>query len=181
VIGIKSVLHPISTDDMVDNVVEACKGNSKVLNFIRWTTGEIRFFKDFLFNIDGIKKDATRRGGKESKWWSTLKRRSTLAKIKNITRILGKQILPNTTLVLSMDEVDYIKNEFKYDIMDISFIDKLMKRYFLLGLVVVDNSDQTAHFLFDGHTQFETHSFEGLKKEASDPNTTKLLDIMRQR
>ena len=57
VIGIKTILHPVSSDEMVRNVVNGCRHTNKFFNFIRWTTGELTFIKDFVLNMDEIKEE----------------------------------------------------------------------------------------------------------------------------
>jgi hypothetical protein len=166
IVGVKSTMHPIKSDEMVINMVSACKNNNKFFDFIRWTTGEISFFKDFVFNIKELKDDVVSRSAGSSSWWMTLKRRRALAKIKN-GLVLPQQILPNATVVLSMEEVEYIKSEYGYDLMNTVFVDKIMQTYFLLGFVVVDNSTQIAHFLFDGQQNFQSVTFSGLERENS--------------
>lgn len=166
IIGVKATMHPIKSAEMISNMVSACKNNNKVFNFIRWTTGEISFFKDFLFNISTVKHDIASKSLGSSPWWLALKRRKSLAKVKDVT-IFAKKLLPNATIVLSIDEVNRIKSEFGYDIMSPIFVNKIMQEYFLLGLVVVDNSSQIAHFMFDGRNDFDSVSFSGLEKENS--------------
>ena len=51
IIGIKATMHPVSSEEIVTNLLNAVRNKGKFFNFIRWTSGEISFFKDFLFNI----------------------------------------------------------------------------------------------------------------------------------
>ena len=164
IIGVKCTMHPIKSEEMITNMVSACKNNNKAFNFLRWTTGEISFFKDFLFNIKEVKDDVVNRSKGASPWWITLKRRKALSKIKD-SMFTKNRILPNATIVLSIEEVEMIKNEYGYDIFNPIFTNKIMETFYLLGLVIVDTSSQMAHFLFDGHTDFQTVSFSGLEKE----------------
>lgn len=176
IIGVKTTMHPVPSDEMITNVVGACRNNNKIFNFIRWTTGEINFFKDFLFNIKEIKDDVFNRSAGASPWWITLKRRRALAKMKRLT-FMPNQLLPNTTIVISMDEVEYIKSEYGFDLMNPAFVDKIMKEYFLLSFVVVDNSTQIAHFMFDGQTSYQSITFSALEKE--NTNKADLKEVLK--
>lgn len=163
IVGIKAYMHLVKSTEMIKNMVSACTNNDKIFNFIRWTTGEISFFKDFLFNIKGIKNDISDLGNGASPWWTTLKHRRDLAKIGD--RIFAKQgIMPNATIVMSAEEVEYIRTEYGYDLTSELFINKIMKEYFLLGFVIVDSSAQLVHFHFDGDRDVQTVSFSGLEK-----------------
>jgi len=110
IIGVKATMHPIGSDEMVTNLINGCKTNSKFFNMIRWTSGEISFFKDFVFNIGAIKDDVFNRSSGASPWWITLKRRRSLAKMKT-RMLLPKEILPNASIVISMAEVETIRTQ----------------------------------------------------------------------
>ena len=88
------------------------------------------------------------------------------------------QILPNATIVMSMEEVDHLKYEKGLDLMDVSTATKLMSEFFLLGLVIVDNSSQICHFLFDGRHEFESISFTGLERE-NKGNGLNINDVIK--
>lgn len=164
ILGVKCIMHPIKSDEMITNMVIACKNNNKAFNFLRWTTGEISFFKDFLFGIGEMKDDLVSRSKGASPWWISLKRRKALSKI-NDSVFAKNRILPNATIVISMEEAELIKTQYGYDLFNPLFTNKIMETFFLLGFVVVDNSAQVAHFLFDGQSDFQSVSFSGLEKE----------------
>ena len=163
IVGIKCIMHPVKTNDMVVNMVNACRNNNKVFNFLRWTTGEISFFKDFLLAMDETKADVTAYKRGSSPWWSTLKRRRSLANMTD-NMFIGKKILPNSTVVISAEEVEFIKSEYGYDLYNPIFFRKIMNEYFLLGFVIVDSSSQIAHFLYEDQTNFQTVTFSALEK-----------------
>jgi hypothetical protein len=150
---------------MITNMVNACRNNNKVFNFLRWTTGEISFFKDFLLNIKETKADVTDYKRGSSVWWSSLKRRKRLSNMRD-TMFLDKQILPNATIVISAEEVEFIKSEFGFDLFNPIFFNKILNTYFLLGFVIVDNSAQMAHFLFEDQEEFQTVTFSALEKSS---------------
>ena len=176
-VGIKCTMHVIKSAEMVTNLVAACKNNNKVFNFIRWYTGEISFFKDFLLNVKDVKTDVSSRSKGASHWWITLKRRKALSKIKD-AMFVDNRLLPNATIVVTAEEVEYIKAEYGYDLMNQVFIDKIMQAYFLLGFVVVDNSTQIAHFMFDGHRDFQSVTFSALEK-ANTSDEKKFKDMLK--
>lgn len=178
IIGVKTTMHPIASDEIVSNLLSGVKSKGKFFNTVRWTSGEIGFFKDFLFNIKDIKRDVSSRSAGASPWWIALKRRRALSKIKG-AMMLPNQILPNASVVISMEEVEYIKSHFGYDLMVPGFVDKIMDQYFLLGFVIVDNSTQMVHFLFDGHQDFQTVTFNGLERDARGGGGVDFKDVLK--
>ena len=176
VLGVKGVMHPVNSEEMVSNLLDGYKSGNKFFNFLRWTSGEISFFKDLLFNIDGIKEDVVKKHNKGSHWWTTLKRNRTLARTKNAIGNITKgknRILPNATIVCSMEEVMEIQDVYGVDLMEVRNVLKLMDRYFLLGFVVVDESQELCYFIFDGERDYQALSFKGLERENNNKNDFK--------
>ena len=171
VIGIKTILHPVTSDEMIRNLVLGCKNSSKFFKFLKWTTGEIKFFKDFLLNVTDIRTDVLNTmSNRESGWWTALKRRRQISDLK---RRFGQGLMPNAAITLSMDEVQLIRSNYGYDLTDPKLVTKIMSDYFLLSFIIVDPSQELAMFLFDGETHFQTMSFAGLERENNNKNDFK--------
>lgn len=172
VIGVKGLLHPVNSDDMISNLLSGYKSGNKFFNFLRWSSGEIKFIKDLILNMDNIREDVVRKHAKNgSGWWSALKRRRNIATLR---RIKGSgRILPNTTIVCSINEIDELKEAYGVDLMNPTSIKKIMKTFFLLGFVVVDDSQELCHFIFDGENNYQVVSFNGLEKENNSKNDFK--------
>ena len=172
VIGVKGLMHPVDSNEMIGNLLDGYRSGNKFFNFIRWTTGEIAFIKDLLLNIDELKDDVIKKHSKShSKWWTVFKRRKAAADIK---RRLGRgRILPNSSIVCSMEEVVELNDVYGLDLMDSNNVKKLMQRYFLLGFAIVDEAQELCYFIFDGENDFQALSFNGLEKENNSTNDFK--------
>ena len=160
--GIKATMHPVPSTEIVDNVVRGIRKGGAIFKTIKWTTGETGFVKDFILNLNEIRDDVFKQTKGQSQFWNALKRRRKLAKAKR--RFMMGDILPNASIVISMEEVDYIKSEYGFDLMREDVVYKIMEEYFLIGFTVVDSSSGTAHFLFDGSNTYQTVTFSGLER-----------------
>lgn len=169
IIGVKSVMHPIKSEEMIENVYNGCRQNGPFFNFVRWTTGEISFMKDLILKVNDTKLDVYNRSSGASHWWIALKRRKNLSKIRNKAFLPGG-LLPNASIVMTMEEVDYIKTRYGYDVMEERVVSKIMGEYFLLAFVVVDMAGEIVHFMFDGQTSYQSTTFDGLRRETSNQN-----------
>lgn len=167
-IGVKTIGHIISSESMVNNVYDSIRKKRVLFDFIRFTTGEIKFFKDFLAHIDDMKKYALGTRNKNDKYFQMLRNRTTQSRVFG-TLIRNKKLLPNATLVLSQDEVDFINDAYGINLLtDSRSLDTLMKELSLLGVVVVNNAAEYAQFTFSGITmtsKWETYSFNALERE----------------
>ena len=172
IIGVKGLMHPVNSDDMISNLLSGFRSGNKFFSFLRWTSGEIKFLKDLILNMDNIREDVVKKHKKNgSSWWSALKRRRNVAALR---RIKGSgRILPNATIVCSMTEVNELKEAYGVDLLDGKMISRIMKTYFLLGFVVVDDSQELCHFIFDGENKYQVVSFSGLEKENNSKNDFK--------
>lgn len=169
IVGVKAVMHPIKSEEMIENVYNGCRQNGPFFNFVRWTTGEISFMKDLVLKVNETKLDVYNRSSGASHWWMALKRRKNIAKLRNKVFLPGG-ILPNTSIVVTMEEVDYIKTRYGYDLMQENVVNKVMGEYFLLAFVIVDMAGEIAHFMFDGQTSYQSTTFDGLRRETSNQN-----------
>ena len=174
VIGVKGLMHPVNSNEVINNLLDGYKSGNKFFNFIRFTTGEISFIKDFLLNINELKEDAINAHSKSnSHWWTTLKRRKTLAKAKNAFSRGNNKLLPNASIVCSMEEIVEINEVYGLDLMVPANVKKIMNRYFLLGFVIVDESQELCHFIFDGESNYQVVTFKGLERENNNKNDFK--------
>ena len=180
VIGVKAKLYPINSDDMVTHLVSKAKDANWMQKFIKASTREISFFKDFLFAIDKAKVDALSlsRKGSSNKMWKVLERRAGKSRFNKLMA-RSNDATAITTVLLSQNEVDFIKKEFMIDITDVQNTRILMDKYNLLGISVVDESLETAKFMWDtGEDLWETVSFNNLEKESNDNTYKKVVNLM---
>lgn len=181
VIGVKAKLYPISSEDMITHVVAKTKDANWVQKFIKASTREISFFKDFLFGIDKAKIDALSmsRKGSANKMWKILERRAAKSKWNKLMASSSTDATAITTIVMSQSEVDFIKKEYQIDISDVYNTRILMEQYNLLGICIVDESLEIAKFMWDtGEDLWETVAFNGLERESNDNTYKKVVNLM---
>ena len=180
-IGVKAVIHPVSSEYMIDSMMDGYRRGKFFFNFIKATTGEIKFFRDFVFMVDNIKTDAMKNAsGTNNKWFSFLKRRALLAKFKNTLR-MKHQLLPNTSIILSGEEADTLKQQ-GVDILDPKVARDLISNYFLLSIVIVDPALEIVHIIYDGEENYSSMSVTALNREAKeDKDTKQILSLLKSR
>jgi len=177
-LGVKTINHLIPSEEMVYNISTSIKQKRLFFRTIQWTTGEIKFLRDFILNIDGMRTEALA-SRKNSNMWRIFKNRSKMDKLRRFTFSKNK-FLPNSTIVITTDELSQIKNIHGIDLMRPAEAQKLMDIFFLLGFVVTDTASELAYFLFDGYTSFQTFTYSSLEKETGSSSTElkKIIDLM---
>lgn len=161
--GIKTITHTVDSEEMIYNVASAIRERRLFFRFIQWTSGEIKFFKDFVLCLDRIKTNIDQNRNKTN-WWRVLKNRARTSRMRVA---LGKDaLLPNSTLVLSMDEVDYIANAYGINLLkETKTIQRLLVDFNLLGICIVDSSSELVYLFYDGEESFQTFSYNALERE----------------
>jgi len=180
VIGVKAKLYPISSEDMISHVASRAKDANWMTKLMKLSTGEISFFRDFLFAIDKCKVDAMAFSTKssDSTMWQVLRRRANRSKWNQLWN-RRNDATAITTLMMSQNEVDYIKKEYGIDVDSVRVARDLLNHYNLLGICIVDESLEIAKFMFDtGEDLWETIPFSSLEREASDATYKKVVNLM---
>ena len=184
IIGVKTRLIAVDSFEIMQKLVMKNKDKSGLVKLIKATTGETKFLKDFVFAIDKAKVDALAKSkkGSTNPIWKVLERRATISDLK---KALGQHnnAAPITTLVITQEEVDFLKKESNMNMDDVNTANFILHAYNLMGLVIVDESTETAKFLFDGEFDtFDTYSFNSLEREAGDAGMyKKVINLMSKR
>ena len=172
-VGVKAKIYPIDSDTIVSKLINADR-NRGILNFIRATTREISFAKDFLFTIDALKKDAIRaaRNRESMKDWKRLENRSRLVKINRITGMNLAQAI--STVVITQNDADRLA-EYDINMDNPGVVSYIMNKYSLLGMVIVDQEYELIKLMFDGDRGLEEMTLKSLKKSNPAKDLVTLL------
>lgn len=180
VVGVKSKLYAVNSQDIIDKLVEKHLDSNFLLKLVKLSTREISFVKDFLFAIDSAKIGALAKSkkGSSSKLFKVLERRSLNGKVR---KLLGSNIntKPITSLVISIEEVEYMKKFSNTDLMNPNTTRGIMEQLNLMFMVIVDESNEVAHFLADtGEDVYESISFAHLERESNDAGYKKMINLI---
>ncbi len=182
IIGIKTVMHLIRTQDLADDLRELVTGRIKSLQKVRYKTGEISF-KDYLFNTRQLKADAAKNINYNKRWLNTLKRLSDYEQhygsflkgpIQGISK--GDVPVPNGTLILTQPDVTTLTNQTGIDLSQVSNAKRLAKSLFLIAVCIVDSSAGTMRVLFtDSDNDWDVQSLASIDAEVSKTDNSQLM------
>lgn len=177
VIGIKAKLQYVYTQEMITRIITKNKDKNGLFNFLRSTTREISFFKDFLFAIDKAKLDAINvKSSQANPIWKLLERRAAKSKINSY---LGSsnEASAITTLVISSDTAEQMKKEFGFKSSPAEIL-SLMSSYNLMAFYITDDVKERAYSIYDdGSRNFEVQSYTALEKEDSN-SYKKIINLL---
>lgn len=179
VIGVKVKMYPVDSRDIVERLVSKNKDGNGLNMFIRATTREISFWKDFIFAIEKAKLDAlsSSRRGSTSPMWKLLERRAVKSRIRRTFRFTN-DATAITMLTINSNTAEFLKKN-GVAIEDERVARLVMEAFNLMGIVVVDEAMEAAKFIYDtGNDVFETITFGSLEREASDTTYKKVVNLM---
>ena len=166
-VGIKCVLHPVNPEDLLEYIMDSVSGKGLLHNIIRYTTGELHSLSDIIFGISNIKKNVAKNND-VTRWMKTIElRQKNAKKIRNNIAFLNKKsYLPNTSIVISMEDVNEIERATGYNLLtNPKRTVKFMTDNFLLSFVITDDVSETVYVLYDGHQDFQEFPYTTIKRE----------------
>lgn len=179
IVGIKAKMYPVDSMQLIERLTDKYTDSNTLFSLVRASTKEKSFFSDFLFAINKAKIDAVNiaKGSINAKMFRVLERRARKDKLH---RLINKNdASPITTLVVSQDEVEYLRKYSNMDIEKASVCRVLMEGFNLMGIVLIDDSIEISKFLFDdGEGMFETLTYEALAKEDKNGDYKKIINLM---
>lgn len=158
-LAVKAIPHFIDSVEMKGMFKRCVEGERILSKIIRLRTGEISFFKDFLFNWKDIKEDQEffQKMGRHP-WYRKLldKKINSTAKgifglINSLKNLLKDQnVLPTVTLVTTVNEISDAISFPYFDAVKRGKVQKILDSLMLLALIVYDQDRDVIHCHFNG-------------------------------
>lgn len=181
VVGVKAKLYTVDTEDVINKIITKRIDNNILLKFIKASTREISFVKDFIFAIDNAKisaKSNSIKGSQTNKLLKVLERRALGGKIRKAFK-MNNAYKAISTMVISKDVADQIFKQSNIDVMRPNVIHQIMEALNLMMFIVADDSSESISLIMDtGDDIYETISYTNLEREASDNSSKKIVNLM---
>ena len=178
-LGIKCKLFDVAGLDIVQRIVSKNSSAISLFNFIRATSQEIGFWRDYVFALSKAKVDAisNARNGSSSKMWKALEQRATKSKLNQFFR-QKNDATAITSLLVTTDEVEELKKNNDIDLSRSNVARKIMSDYNLLCIGIVDETTESVALIFDtGDDEYELVRFKSLKKE-KDMDAKQIVNLL---
>ena len=171
-IAIKGTAHVVPREQMDSMLVDAVHNNELAFKIIKWSKGETRFFRDFVFGIKDARSDAVAMRSANA-WLPALKRRKMASKAFVGG---GAPVSPISTLIITDIDVENVKAATGIDISRPVVARKMIKDYFLLGLMIYNTQDQTIMTMLDADVNpgWANTTLAGLKSSNSKSGSGKM-------
>lgn len=160
-LGVKTMPRLVKTNLMVQSIIDMCK-DRLVFKIIKWTKGEIKAsqaISELTLGLQSAKKEARDMVDKKKSWVAALKRRKFA---DSVQKLIGKRLLPNTTIIITEAEAEMVRSQCGIDIMESRTIKKIMNKYFLLGFGVYDTEAKVLNIIYDSDEAYASYALSGL-------------------
>ncbi len=180
VVGVKSRMISVPSGEVVGRILANYQDSNNLLKFIKLTTRETSFIKDFLLAVDNAKLDAINNSkkGSATALFNALERRSQNGKIRKMAKTEKQFAKAIATLVISQEDVEDLKKMNGIDVESIRIIKPIMEKLNLLYFVIIDESSESIKILVDGSDDYEVYPFSALEKENKDDTYKKVINLM---
>ena len=180
VVGVKSRMISVPSGEVVGRILANYQDSNNLLKFIKLTTRETSFIKDFLLAVDNAKLDAINNSkkGSATALFNALERRSQNGKIRKMAKTEKQFAKAIATLVISQEDVEDLKKMNGVDVESIRIIKPIMEKLNLLYFVIIDESSESIKILVDGSDDYEVYPFSALEKENKDDTYKKVINLM---
>ena len=167
-VGVKAVPHVAASNELIDAMSDMFSNSSVLLKFIRWTTGEISFFRDIVANYSEIQKaEKNSSDSNGHRMINHLKQYATGSALNMALREQSK-FIPTTTLLLNKTDVEQIRTATGIDILRDTNAKKMCADLALMTVMVIDENLDAVH-IYDDNSQgsYELYSLKDLNKNDS--------------
>lgn len=200
VVAVKTYNRIIDADILPEVAEYPLKEMNKIARKAKWRAGELKFFRDIIFKVKQKKQTAIDSRDPKRKWFRRLYELAHMKgdapakaaiKGKNIAWSVVKSqlenefdfgIIPNSTLVISNEDVINVKAKTGIDLLNGGTATKFCKELFLIGMVVIDTNAESIKILLpDNHDDYEVHSLASVNKQLAELSTagSKTRDIFK--
>ena len=186
-LAIKSSLQFVDSVDLMTVLSRTNTNNRKLDRFIKVTSGQMGFFKDWLASLSEINEDIDREKalGKVPIFRRLLdaKNRYRVKSIAETRPRLAKFIagknqkdLPMCTIVCTVAELEEAYNQkWTYIYRTRKIIDEIIDTYMLLGFGVVDTTSDYIYLFYAGESEPQIIAMDKLGNGSGNDNTNKSL------
>ena len=166
--GVKVVTHVLDSEDIVKYLSMKSKRANLLTQFVRLTTGEIKFVRDILMRADENKYLAQR--GRNKNVWRSLNTVSDIERMNSYHKAMGTgvknnvDIIPTTSLAITMDEVYAIKQRTGIDLTrEMPAVKKIYSDLFLLELLIVDEMNDRLYKYMPTSKDFDIYKLSAIE------------------
>jgi hypothetical protein len=181
-IGVKAVAHVVPSVDLVTGLGTALQRDSLFLQFMRLTSGETSFVKDFVLNLGAAKARASSKTSGGTKMLETLRRQAEWNDLRRtwVVAAVSKRgfVPPTTTVIVTADEVERIRGLYGVDFSKPAVARDLLKSHNLMGFAIVDESIGLVRFYEDGDGDFDRIPMSEIKERGSQTSVKDMMTIL---
>lgn len=192
-IALKANPHFLRQEDLAALFDSAIEDKRLLTRIVKLTSGEISFFKDFLFNMDRIKRDQKLyETFGQHPWYQQFMSRKEKNRAKRAGIIAagiageGKEILsatsnylPTASIILTVDELEKSsKMKYGFLLKNDKIIWSILNHLGLLCIGIHDPRTDTFTFYFNGFRKPMVMRRKDLKHSSGESSDSKMADMM---
>lgn len=174
-VGVKTMVRSVSSSAMVMNLSDSVVNRQFAFQFTKWTRGEIKFFRDVIFDLTNIRRETIAKMRAENQkdtsgygYFAAMKERR-----RNARAFVGgpRALSPISTIICTKYEVEEVKAQCGLDLENPVYAKNMMNELYLLAFVIYDPTTGVVQTMLDGgatNNDFAITTIDALKKKSGD-------------
>lgn len=153
--------------------------------WIQWRTGEISFWKDFIFQSDIIRNHEKLMKLDPSGVFASMTKDQTKQQLKTLENATVEKAaerarnISNSVLIFNQDTVTRAKSISGIDLNDYASRQKYFATTFAMMIVIIDTMYNRVTFYYNGIEDVGTFSFEQMTVSSKNNNSMDLVSVMQ--
>jgi hypothetical protein len=177
---VKALSHIVPSEEFVKFLPKAKFDMSFLIRIAKLYTREIKFWRDFIFNLGEIKNLFDKSQSGTFGWYGKLKRQTDINNMKRLSNRGTDVVLPTSSIVITLDEVEEIfrLSKGKVDLNTSRQVRQLVESLSLLNFIIVDVANKRIKWFDDTQEGFEVRDLDALSKEDKSLTHKDLLKVV---
>lgn len=184
--GVKVHCRLVNPEALPDMVKYPLKDMNPLTRNVKYKAGELKFFKDILFNIKEKKQTAIDSKDPNKRWYRRLYQLAHMKGDSFVSQAISGNgstgLIPNAALIITNSDAENIKSAVDIDILSGSVGCKLCRELFMMALIVIDQDQESLKMLTpDINSDYEVHSLASVNRQLAELDTAgaKTRDIFK--
>lgn len=171
--GVKCHCRMIEPDILPDVAKYPLKEMKEITRHVKYKAGELKFFKDLVFNIKEKKQTAIDSKDPNRRWYRRLYQLAHMKGDAGVSQAItgngSTGLIPNATMIITNNDVENIKAETDIDLLKGSTGCKFCKELFMMALVVIDQDQQSIKLLYpEFNSEYDIQSLDTVEKRINE-------------
>ena len=171
--GVKCHCRMIDPEILPDVAKYPLEEMKQITRNVKYKAGELKFFKDLVFNVKEKKQTAIDSRDPNRRWYRRLYQLAHMKGDAGVSQAISGNgstgLIPNASMIITNSDVENVKAATKIDLLKGSTACKFCKELFMMGMIVIDQDQQSIKTLLpEFSSEYDVQSLDYVEKKINE-------------